>query len=152
MDDRQGSPDSKKPFGRRAVERGFATEAQILQALRAQYNAKVVLSRHLFLGEVLLLQGAITPRQLTTLLRETGEMHEEAEDVVEKQFFGDVAIDLGFATPEQVFAALNEQLDGDARGSRHRLVGEILFARGLLTAGQVEQVVAKMVEPPSDAR
>jgi hypothetical protein len=146
MDDPSAADIRKKPFGRRAVERGFATESQILEALRAQYVAKVVLRRHLFLGEVLLLQGVLTPRRLTELLRETGELHEEAEDVHERRFFGDVAIALGHVRPEHVFAALNEQIEDEARGARRRLVGEILFERGQLTKAQVEEVVARLVK------
>jgi hypothetical protein len=145
MDDAKPAGLSKKPFGERAIERGFATEGEVLQALRAQYNAKIVLGRHLFLGEVLLLQGVLTPRQLTDLLRETGEHHEEPEDVVEKKFFGDVAIELGFIQPRQVLDALNEQMDDDMLGRRHRLLGEILYAKGLLTDAQVNAVIARLV-------
>ncbi|HVY61370.1 MAG TPA: hypothetical protein VHF22_06935, partial [Planctomycetota bacterium] len=133
-----------KPFGKRAIERGYATEGEVLQALRAQYSAKVVLGRHLFLGEVLLLQGVLTPRQLTELLRESGEFHEEAEDVVEKRFFGDVAIELGFVKPRDVLEGLNDQMDDDMLGRRHRLLGEILYAKGLLTDAQVDAVIARL--------
>ena len=135
----------QKLFGERVVERKFATEAAVLAALRAQYTAKVVLGKHLFLGEILLLQGNITPRQLSDLLKETGEMHEEAEDVHARRFFGDVAIDLGFCTPQHVYEALNMQWEEDNRGERHRLIGEILFQRGFLTREQVEAIVTRLV-------
>jgi hypothetical protein len=137
--------ETQKLFGMRAVERGFVTEAQVLDALRSQYSAKVLLGKHLFLGEIMLLQGMLSPRQLTDLLRETGENHEEAEDVVSKRFFGDVAVELGFVTAKEVFEALNRQFEDDARGERHRLVGEILYASGKLTREQVERVVAALV-------
>ncbi len=136
----------RKLFGVRAVERGFATEQQILDALRSQYNAKILLGRHLFIGEVLLLNGVINARQLSELLRETGEMHEEAEDVHSGRFFGDVAVELGFCTPAQVFEALNIQLAEDQRGDRHRLIGEILYSMGALTAEQVRQVIDELVD------
>lgn len=149
MDERSADHLSKKPFGRRAVERGFATEGAVLQALRAQYNAKVTLGRHLFLGEVMLLQGTLTARQLAELLRDSGDRLEEAEDVVERRFFGDIAIEMGFITPNQVLAALNQQREEDARGERHRLVGEILFATGAISKAQVEDVIAEMVQRPA---
>jgi hypothetical protein len=134
-----------KLFGERAVERGYCDAAAVLEALRAQYTAKVLLGKHLFLGEILLIQGKLTPRQLSDLLRETGEMHEEAEDVHAKRFFGDVAVEMGFVTAAQVYEALNQQWEEDNRGERHRLVGEILFAEGRLTRDQVEKVVEKLV-------
>lgn len=140
-----GGKSKRKLFGVRAVELGFTTEAQVLEALRFQYNAKILLGKHLFLGEVLLLQGAITTAQLARLLKETGEMHEEAEDSHRHRFFGDVAVELGFVTAKQVFDALVVQWEESQRGERHRLVGEILFERGYLSRGQVEQVVSRLV-------
>src|SRR5437016_6075306 len=135
----------RKLFGERVVERGFADETAVLGALRAQYTAKVLLGKHLFLGEILLLQGQLTPRQLSELLSETGEMHEEAEDVHARRFFGDVAIELGFCTPQHVYEALNTQWEEDNRGDRHRLIGEILFEGGYVTREQVESIVSKLV-------
>lgn len=142
---RSAAAKKTKLFGTRAIERGWVTEADVLEALRAQYNAKILLGRHLFLGELLLLQGKLTPRQLASLLKETGEFHEEPEDVHARRFFGDVAIELGFCTAAQVFEALTLQWEEDNRGERHRLIGEILFERGYLSKSQVEQVVAKLV-------
>ncbi|GIW71070.1 MAG: hypothetical protein KatS3mg102_0612 [Planctomycetota bacterium] len=141
-----GEQHERELFGVRAIKKGYATEEQVLAALRAQYNAKVLLGRHLFLGEVLLLHGVLSPRQLAELLRETGELHEEAEDVHSGRFFGDVAVELGFCTPQQVFTALNIQAEEDRRGERHRLIGEILFELGYLSAEQVRQVVAHLVD------
>jgi hypothetical protein len=144
-----------KLFGQRVVERGYATEAEVLAALRAQYVAEVILGKHLFLGEVLLLQGKITPHELAIVLRETGAAHEEAEDIHGRKFFGDVAIELGFCTPAQVLEALDTQRAEDELGERHRLVGEILFARGYLSKQQVEKVVERLVaklEDPAPAR
>ncbi len=135
----------RKLFGRLAVEKGYVTEEQVLRALRRQYNAKVVLRRHLFLGEILILQGLLTPRQLRELLDETGEYHEEPEDSYEKRFFGTVAIEKGFVTHSQVLAALDRQREDDAKGERHRLLGEVLYAEGKLTRSQVEAVVNDLV-------
>ncbi len=132
-------------FGERAIERGFVDEATVLAALRAQHEAKIVCGKHLFLGEILLLQGKLNARQLTELLRETGERPEEAGDVHARRFFGDVAMEMGFCTATQVYEALNVQRAEDARGGRHRLVGEILFDGGYLTKRQVADVVARMV-------
>ncbi len=143
----------RKLFGVRAVELGYATEEQVLEALKFQYNAKILLRRHLFLGEILLLQGTITAPQLARLLKETGEMHEEPEDSHRHRFFGDVAVELGFVTAKQVFDALVVQWDESQRGERHRLVGEILFERGHLTREEVELVVARLVAgEPAESR
>ncbi|MHC4392898.1 MAG: RNA-binding protein [Planctomycetota bacterium] len=135
-----------KPFGLRAIEAGYATEEQILEALRLQYNAKILLGKHLLIGEVLLLQGVIEINDLGQLLDETGENHEEAEDLHGGRFFGDVAVKLGFCKPEDLFAALNLQRSEDEQGERHRLIGEILYDEGNLTDEQVREVVAQLVD------
>ncbi len=138
--------DGRKLFGQRVVELGFASEADVLEALRAQYVAEVTLGKRLFLGEVLLIQGKITPGQLAQVVRETGADHEEPDDVHGRRFFGDVAIELGYVSPGQVLEALDAQRAGAERGERHRLIGEILYARGYLAREQVEAVVDHMID------
>jgi hypothetical protein len=147
MDERGQASPSRKFFGARAVDRGYATEIQILTGLRAQYSAQVLFGKHFFLGEILLLQGVLTPHQLTDLLHETGERHEEPEDVVSRRFFGDVAIEMGLATPTQVFEALNEQATEEGRGERRRLIGEILFAKGVIAAKDLDRILEKLITP-----
>jgi hypothetical protein len=140
-----------KLFGERAVELGFVDEEDVLEALRAQHEAKILFGKHLFLGEILLLQRKLSARQIADILRESSEQPEEAEDVHGRRFFGDVAIDMGFCTAQQVFDALNVQRAEDGKGGHHRLVGEILFERGYLTKAQVEQVVVRMVRGAAQA-
>jgi hypothetical protein len=135
----------KRLFGERAVELGFLAAEDVLEALRAQQEARIVFGKHLFLGEILLLQRKLSARQIADILRQSAEPPEEAEDVHGRRFFGDVAIDMGFCTAHQVFDALNVQRGEDVAGGKHRLVGEILFERGYLTKVQVEQVVHRMV-------
>jgi hypothetical protein len=144
---RSGDP-AARPLGARAVERGYASEADVLGALKAQYLARVVLGRHLFLGEILLLRGVITPRQLVDLLRGPGNPLEEAEDHVRRRFFGDVAIEQGHCAAADVLAALDDQRADEAKGRPRRLVGEILFASGKLTRDQVADVIARLHVPP----
>lgn len=140
-DERDGAP-----FGVRAVAQGFTSREAVLEALRFQYKAKVLLKRHLFLGEILLLQGAITQSQHRELVSATGANHEEAEDLHAGRFFGDVAVELELCTPEQVFEALNRQLADDQQGERHRLIGEILFDLGHLSEANVRTVVDQLVD------
>ncbi len=55
--------------------------------------------------------------------------------------FGQVAVERGFITPEQLKQALAEQVDDDLANKPHRLLGEILFEKNWMTADQVEAVV-----------
>jgi hypothetical protein len=76
-------------------------------------------------------------------------MLEEPEDRTEHRFFGDVAVELGFVTPKQVFEALTRQWEETAKGDRHRLIGEILYSSGQLTRSQVESIVAHLIPAPA---
>jgi hypothetical protein len=58
--------------------------------------------------------------------------------------FGIVAVDMGFVTIEQVMEALSEQVMDNFANKRHRLIGEILFEKGLMTLEQIELVLNKV--------
>lgn len=55
--------------------------------------------------------------------------------------FGQIAVERGFITPEQLKHALAEQVDDDLAKKRHRLLGEILFENNWMTADQIESVL-----------
>lgn len=135
-----------KFFGEVAIERGYATRAQVVDALKEQYRQRCVEKKHLFLGEVMVEMGSLRPEQLLELVHDCGGYHETPLEQRQKVFFGDVAVKLGFVAPAQLFAALKQQRDEDVRGLPHRLVGEILLDLGHLTPQGCERVIATLVE------
>ena len=59
---------------------------------------------------------------------------------VEKRF-GDIAIEMGFVTEEQLQEATKVQMDQDADGLEHRLIGSILYSLGYMALQQVNEVI-----------
>ncbi len=58
--------------------------------------------------------------------------------------FGKIAVDMEFATAEQVKEALAEQTDDDTTHRRHRLIGEIMFMKGWITLKQIDIVLIEL--------
>lgn len=63
--------------------------------------------------------------------------------------FGQVAVERGFITPEQLKEALTDQVDEDLANKRHRLLGDILFERNCMTANQIEAVLDETLGFPA---
>jgi hypothetical protein len=59
---------------------------------------------------------------------------------VEKRF-GEIAIEKGFITEAQLEEATKVQMDQDADGLEHRLIGSILYGLGYMTIQQVNEVI-----------
>ena len=55
--------------------------------------------------------------------------------------FGVVAVEKGFITPDQLFAAMKLQVQDDLERGTHRLLGEILFEQGAITPSQIGEVL-----------
>jgi hypothetical protein len=60
--------------------------------------------------------------------------------------FGNLAVQMGFITREQLIEALTEQVDDDLDRKPHRTLGAILIARGWMTVRQVDTVLDRIVE------
>lgn len=58
--------------------------------------------------------------------------------------FGKLSVKQGYITLTQLKEALCEQADDDVADRRHRLLGEILYEKRIMTLGQVESVLAEM--------
>ena len=58
--------------------------------------------------------------------------------------FGQISVDKGFVTSEQVREALLEQLDDDLAQKPHRLLGRILLENGWMNAQQIEVVLNEL--------
>jgi hypothetical protein len=60
--------------------------------------------------------------------------------------FGAIAVMNGFVTLDEMKAAIMDQIDDDVSGREHRLLGSILFSRGLITENQIEIVLQELKE------
>lgn len=58
--------------------------------------------------------------------------------------FGQISIERGYVTSEQLKVALFEQVDDDLEHRPHRILGAIFFARNWMTAKQIEDVLNEM--------
>ena len=60
--------------------------------------------------------------------------------------FGMKALDMGFATLEQVLEALSEQVMDNYVNKRHRLLGDIFIEKGWMTLEQTVLVLKRLSE------
>ena len=60
--------------------------------------------------------------------------------------FGTIAVKKGFVSEDQIKEAFMEQLDDDLNGREHRLIGEILFEKELITWDQLTIVVKELFD------
>ena len=58
--------------------------------------------------------------------------------------FGYLAVEMGFATAEQVKDALAEQIEDNLANKPHRLVGAILLENGWITPQQIDTVLNEL--------
>jgi hypothetical protein len=58
--------------------------------------------------------------------------------------FGAIAVHKGFVTIDEVKAAIMEQVDDDLNGREHRLLGSIMFDRGMITEHQIDTVLREL--------
>ena len=65
-------------------------------------------------------------------------------EIYEKRF-GNIAIDNGFITTQQLVESLNIQVMEEIRDGKHRLIGEILFDLNYITLEHVEAVLSELI-------
>ena len=59
----------QKRFGATAIEKGFITAVELLEAMRIQIPEDIELKKHRPIGAILLDEGAISREQLNEVLR-----------------------------------------------------------------------------------
>ena len=64
--------------------------------------------------------------------------------------FGQISVESGYVTPEQVKQALLEQVEDDIAHRPHRLLGEIMLAKGWMTSNQIKKVLNKLHKQQKD--
>ena len=58
--------------------------------------------------------------------------------------FGQIAVELGFITKEQLKEVLSEQVEDEIAHKPHRLIGGICFNKGWMTPKQIEIIFNKL--------
>ncbi len=58
--------------------------------------------------------------------------------------FGQIAVEMGYITKEQLKEGLAEQVDEDISHKPHKLLGEIFFEKGWTTNKQILEVLTKL--------
>lgn len=74
-------------------------------------------------------------------------MHEIFDRGITKKYsrrFGEIAVNFGYIAPEQLKAALSEQVDDEVSGNPHRVIGSIFFEKGLMTYQDIEKVLREL--------
>ena len=119
--------------GELAIEKGFTSLDQVIEALAIQARENIEKRIWRPIGEILAQLGHITDEQI--------------KEIVEAKFerrFGEVAISRGLITLEQLIDAMTVQVKEEAMQGRHRLMGEILVDKCLLSSPQVLEVLNEM--------
>ena len=71
-------------------------------------------------------------------------MGNEVDKELSKKYcrrFGQIAVEHGFVSSEEVKKALSEQVDDDLASRPHRLLGRILMDKGLMSPQQIDSVM-----------
>ncbi|MBI2900024.1 MAG: protein kinase [Planctomycetes bacterium] len=123
-----------RDLGELAVRQQFLSREELDMAMEAQKLA----SPPRPLTEILLEMQLVTQTQLDRLLRIREKPTEQATAI--NDLFGRLAVQLEFATQEQVEEALAEQRVQEARGQRMRL-GQIMLKKRFLTTEQFLEIL-----------
>ncbi len=126
-------------FGRIALTNRFCTREQIDECARLQAREPDPPP----LGEILLYKGYLTPEQHAKVLEIQKENLGAIDPVLKKHkesvLFGKLAVRENLLTEEQA----NECLRLQGRQGETRSLGEIMIAKGYLSAPQVKELLAK---------
>ncbi|HBH60216.1 MAG TPA: hypothetical protein DDX85_00425 [Nitrospiraceae bacterium] len=60
--------------------------------------------------------------------------------------FGQIAVERGYVTSEQLKQAVSEQIDDDMAGRPHRLIGRIFLDNERMTPQQIELVLNELFQ------
>ena len=123
----------KKRFGTLAIEKGFVSLDQVIEALTIQARENIESRTWRPIGKILVQLGYLVDEQI--------------KEIVEAKFerrFGEVAISKGLITLEQLIDAMTIQVKEEAMEGKHRLLGEILVDMCALNSPQVLGVLDEM--------
>ena len=69
--------------------------------------------------------------------------------IYEKRF-GNIAIEKGFITSDQLVKALNLQVQEEVDNGSRRLIGQILLELNLISAEQIKEILADLFEKENE--
>ena len=133
-------------FGKIALTEKFCTQAQVDECTRLQLQLQSPHQPAPRLGDLLLEKGYLTADQHAKILEIQQQNLDLVDPLVKKRkesvLFGKLAIKQGLVTPDEV----NQCLRIQAEPGETRSLGEILVAKGFLTAIQVKEVLNKQLK------
>ena len=121
---------TKKRFGALAVEKGFVTLDQVIEAISIQARENIEGKGNRLIGEILRELGYLTTSQIYEVLEARFEPR-----------FGEAAVSRGYLTVEQLIKAMSIQVREETMNGRHRLLGEIVAELGFMDADEVKKVL-----------
>ena len=127
------SGSSKKRFGYLAVQHGYVTKEQIIEAMAIQTRENVEKQIYRTIGDILLDLGYIDTSQIQVLL----------ESKFEKRF-GEIAVNKGYIDMEQLIVAVTNQVKDELESGKRKLLGEVLINTGVLNHDQVAKILKDM--------
>lgn len=133
------TPSNPHLIGQIAVEEGLLTPEQLKECLRLQEAS----SPPRPLGDVAVERGFLTKEQAGSLARiQENRFEKIAGDPGRGGLFGQLAVRLGFVTPERLHECLRDQAarPGDASSLR---LGQLLLKKGYLTPEQLIEILRR---------
>ena len=67
------------------------------------------------------------------------------------KFFGEIALERKYVTPEQLYEALTQQARAKVDGRGEKLLGQVLLELGYMTEDQIRQVLDILYPVQEDA-
>jgi len=119
---------AEKRFGMDAIEKGFITKDQLLNAMKTQVEEELEHGARRFIGSILVEMKAINLEKLPP---------------AEKRF-GMVAVEKGYITKDQLLDALRMQIEEDLEKGTHRFIGAILVDKKLINTKQLRSVILSL--------
>src|SRR5262245_46783768 len=126
-------------FGAIAVQEGLITPAQLEEALARQLAQKPPKR----IGEILVEKGVLTAPQVDIVLDiQRINIADRMESPEAGGLFGQIAVQAGFVTVDQVNECVRAQQELAAKGSP-TMIGQLLLQKGHLRYDQFIEVLAK---------
>ena len=130
-------------FGMVAVEKGFISGHQLVEATVTQVREDVEGKPHRPIGEILVELGYMRPSQVQVVLWEIANGRGEMETEGFKKRFGDCCRE-GIRDEEQLAEALKAQVMEEFEKGQHSLIGTILHDKGFMTFPQLQEVLESL--------
>ena len=139
---------SDRVFARLCLEHGWATRSQIAEAVQSRSQAPSGAAPSL--SALLIVRGALTLDQSRTLEKQVREVTRTgafAEVQKDDTVLGQVLVEAGSASAEQVSAALALQKESVDRNAPVPRLGEILIDQGVLTFAALQEALERRSRP-----